>query len=203
MWGREMSKWIRSLPRRIYTLVSVLSIVFFLATVTIWVRSYWREDYVACTRVDHMVPGRGYYENNIFHMQWTYYDARIYQLFSSAGRLEFCLIVGMGNDLPERKRWDWRWDSRKPILFDETFKCLNRLEYEPEVGWRWCPVIIIPDALPATVFGVLPAVWVISKVRRKRLGPQTCKKCGYDLRASPQRCPECGTAVDAVQTKSS
>ena len=34
--------------------------------------------------------------------------------------------------------------------------------------------------------------------RRRRLRENRCPACGYDLRATPGRCPECGTAVQSA-----
>jgi predicted amidophosphoribosyltransferase len=43
---------------------------------------------------------------------------------------------------------------------------------------------------------VLPAAWVVGKLRRRRRIVGVCRTCGYDLRASRERCPECGMAIE-------
>jgi hypothetical protein len=59
--------------------------------------------------------------------------------------------------------------------------------------------VFVPYWSLASLFGVLPGVWVLSAWRqRKRYAAGHCPACGYDLRASPGRCPECG-AVPAVK----
>jgi len=51
---------------------------------------------------------------------------------------------------------------------------------------------------PASVLGVVNLCVAARAWRRKALwSGGSCRKCGYDLRATPDRCPECGTAAIA------
>jgi hypothetical protein len=53
--------------------------------------------------------------------------------------------------------------------------------------------IAVPHWLLALVAAILPTVFGVRFVRRRRLARLgLCPACGYDLRASPERCPECG-----------
>jgi hypothetical protein len=73
-----------------------------------------------------------------------------------------------------------------------------RLEF---LGFRWLTgnlapgysmwSVRIPLWFPASVFALLPALWLAKRLRRPDNG--RCPRCGYDLRATPDRCPECGT----------
>src|SRR5204862_6682225 len=52
--------------------------------------------------------------------------------------------------------------------------------------------LIAPHWSFALLFGTLPAVWAVLRLRRRRFAAGRCSACGYDLRATPNRCPECG-----------
>ena len=54
--------------------------------------------------------------------------------------------------------------------------------------------VILPHWSLAIVFGILPAIWTVRRMRARPAAGK-CHRCGYDLRASRDRCPECGTPV--------
>jgi hypothetical protein len=51
--------------------------------------------------------------------------------------------------------------------------------------WAVCLLWLLPP--------VACAIGFHRRRRRRRNAPDTCRSCGYDLRATPHRCPECGT----------
>jgi hypothetical protein len=61
--------------------------------------------------------------------------------------------------------------------------------------------IRLPYWLLIVLFSILPIVWLGRRLRERRrirrLRRHQCASCGYDLRATPGRCPECGTVADA------
>ena len=57
----------------------------------------------------------------------------------------------------------------------------------------------VPYWAPATHTALLPAAWLTRHLRaRRRRAGRFCPQCGYDLRASPERCPECGLVRERV-----
>lgn len=65
----------------------------------------------------------------------------------------------------------------------------------PTTLWIGVTIPIWPFMLP---FALGPVLWLRKMRRHIFAGPNRCRGCGYDLRASPDRCPECGL-VRAVE----
>ena len=63
--------------------------------------------------------------------------------------------------------------------------------------------VVVPHWFLALIFAVLPAVWFMKWRKRRKLGPNSCGSCGYDLTANETgECPECGKSIgtEAAQT---
>ena len=51
------------------------------------------------------------------------------------------------------------------------------------------------------VFAILPTIWLIKWNKRRKLGPNACPACGYDLTGNETgECPECGHASETEAT---
>ena len=57
--------------------------------------------------------------------------------------------------------------------------------------------VAIPISFAILCFGVLPAIWLFKWNKRRKVGPNACSGCGYDLTGNESGvCPECGHASE-------
>ena len=185
MWGGGQERC--EMRRRLLMVLSLLSLLLFVAVVTVWVRSFWYQAGYAWQEergpdvivTGDVATGQG-------NLVVNYHRHRL----NPAGR-EIGALMLAGEDgwyslsLAETERppwsavlWQPRWQRNSVPLTPFTRDQLY-------VVFPLWPVAVV--ALP------WPVLWARGAVRRRRarrLG--LCPRCGYDLRATPGRCPECG-----------
>jgi hypothetical protein len=164
--------------RRLFTAVSVLSLLLFIATLALWVRSYWRFDRV--NHVDHKHRLRRL-ENLRGHMEIAAVGssgwAPGYSYVSSTSQDRAFVFGGFAGG-----------DSKSGSFLGFGYASID-------LGPRTLRAIAVPHWFLALLFAILPALHLRSTIRSRRLRRVGhCPRCGYDLRATPARCPECGLA---------
>ena len=191
--------------RKLLILSSALSLMACIATVVLWVRSYWWQDcaslivprqtlYAITAREGAVQLKRLWYLRPRFEgMEWesrsTKYDPNWeWFLADEAGWSDHTSF--------------WDADARQHSL---GFRWAKGRDIEPglqtsvEQGMFWYQLVTLPCWSIAGLSAILPSMWVWRRrgqKRRRRLG--RCPTCGYDLRATPDRCPECGTSTTAT-----
>ena len=181
---------------RIFTGIALLSLLLCIGSLVLWGRSYFGTDYVEYQQlVDESTLSVVYQSKRL---GWT------------RGQVH----IGMG-----RRSSYWR-DGQAPLETKGGYWYIGRLgsgHYDWEsmqgAGSIWNRLgfvsystgfissfaessergVAVPAWIPVVVLAVMPALWLRSIVRRRRiLAAGRCVRCGYDLRATPERCPECG-----------
>jgi hypothetical protein len=188
--------------RRLFTAVSVLSLLLFVAALALWVRSYIRYDGVFYTRRTTESPPsatlfRG--DENLHHRcvqsvvgelcVTTYIKIPIGSERQDVG-WEFFTHQARGNSTLRQSVRDLaRWTNRGY----GSFAGFGFLSYDAEL--LTIRGIAVPHWFLALLFAILPALHFRAAIRsRRRDRTRLCRTCGYDLRATPDRCPECGTS---------
>jgi hypothetical protein len=178
----------KGIGRYIYNALTVLSLVLCVATVGLWVRSYFVNDSFGWSSLE---------------------DSR--SVGSRVGLIEFkhSRIVGPdpigGFHSHYEKGFVWnRW-----LINPEN----DWMFYVGRQGWEWHGFAAYTRSIrgiftagfstPHWSIGLLTAALplmrhIAMRKRRKRWQHGRCVTCGYDLRATPARCPECGT-IPAVK----
>jgi hypothetical protein len=167
--------------RRLFTIVSALSLPLCMATAVLWVRSYSKVDTVTFEPSDHSPSGG-----------WP----RIHAV-SSRGQLWFVRVhVG---EPPERALFWYSGDVEQTLMFTA---CLLPQQFNPTnptsiVGIRHVTgALQTSDAALIVIFGSPFTFWAGQWMFRRSLRQRGfCSECGYDLRASKNRCPKCGTPI--------
>ena len=60
--------------------------------------------------------------------------------------------------------------------------------------------LVVPHWFLTLIFTILPTIWLFKWNKRRKLGPNACLACGYDLTGNESgQCPECGAAVISEQ----
>jgi hypothetical protein len=151
--------------------VALASLALCLASITLWVRSYWRADsfvyYTGGRTACGMTSNRG-----VFLAGWVTDDAP----------------VGGRRWAHEVAEPDGTWASQFGVRFGFGLNMTGRQRF-----------VFVPCGAAATVCGLAAAVSgnYVRRRRRRRLAG-CCVVCGYDLRATPGRCPECGVEPKAA-----
>jgi hypothetical protein len=196
--------------RRLFALLSVLSLVLCVATCALWVRSYRRFDAVGVyvgNKTASVVSSRGIIGLNVlrFHVSETYHHEPVSARMSvSQGETSLEVLdrisseyedrLGDGvNRGPENGRWGFSFNEEDEYylgLWSRKPRGIRSPDYH-----RWW--IGLPLWLLSTIAMVLPACWLLAQHRRRgKVAESLCAYCGYDLRASPERCPECGAETN-------
>ena len=58
----------------------------------------------------------------------------------------------------------------------------------------------IPHWFITLIFAILPTIWLYKWNKRRKLGPNACPSCGYDLTGNTSGvCPECGERIQEAE----
>jgi len=189
----------KRIRRWVFNGLAAVSLLLFLATVGLWVRSFWVAEDLDQFRYWTTATG-------VEYIRRGFWDGR--------GRV--ALYWGSGRTPPATgwTRWIASLSQEKPYLKYRQFSPTNNYPllspektmthalgfgyYEsPPVGtgnFRGVKrAVTVPFYALAAATSILPLFWVRSRWQRQRRFRDVCKCCGYDLRATPDRCPECGT----------
>jgi hypothetical protein len=180
--------------RRLSNVLTLLSAVALLVVVALWVRSYL-PDHFWCRWVDGrlmMVTARD--GEGAKYLRATYFDDVPDR---SAGPRAFLRHLRAG--APPEVSFTFATPPPPPFVLHRVLGIeAGAVHYFGNEAPRY-RVVTIPAAYLAAPLSVLPALWLLRLVRRRRRGKAgRCAGCGYDLRASQGRCPECGSNVVAV-----
>jgi hypothetical protein len=174
--------------RRLFAIVSVVSLALCASTVALWSLSTTMKSEVAGDSMDADRLGRSAYsiafEHGVITFRYLHVraaadaPANFKRYFQSPAQPALTVRHDYYPASWGLQRWSFRWTR----------------SHAPYVGGRFqvaapCWVIFLLTA-------IAPGLWLRQRVRRRTtLGLGFCDACGYDLRASPDRCPECGKAV--------
>jgi hypothetical protein len=162
--------------RRLFAGVSVLSLILCLATVGLWVRSFFAYDEYTSPRI-------------------TCFSARGRFIVVTLDEARTLARVGWESHSASSRTGSNRYELIETNSFNRWWERVGlRFAHYRDIG-----VLVIgsPHWLPAILFALAPAWWVVGPWRRqsKRRKLGLCLNCGYDLRATPARCPECGSVA--------
>jgi hypothetical protein len=168
------------MPRPLFNLAALVSLLPCVAVAVLWVRSYWFTD-----SIFHADSRDGFHATSLEVVSGRMVLINVHD--SRTGVIR-CFLPGIWGTFPtvetvdELDRRIEREGGRSVGGFGHLFESDGRERKRLLTAPLW-PICFIA--------AVLPPLW-----RRHRLlhtfPAGHCQSCGYDLRETPQRCPECG-----------
>jgi hypothetical protein len=161
--------------RRLFTILSALSLLLCVAVCLLWVRSYWVNDSFACATAVGGSRAVGSNSGHLVLMRQSLTAGSTARVTTPTGYRSAAAGRDGGSMRPSWSFLGFRYTGLR--FFGVVAEAL-------EVPY-WA-VALPTAAFPLTLLYVRR----FRHMRRRRLA--LCPSCGYDLRATPGRCPECG-----------
>ena len=198
------------MKRRLLNVLTLLSLLLWVATVALWVRSGFATEWLVYQKTEPSdrlwwkiafvsTPGRLY----ISYARVDFKGDGLAEEYQEATRNP----EGFWNlRQPPESTWGRFPEGFKPTGADKIldrlgFQFLSDVRCSPVSTMRW-PRMYVPYWFLTTATAVLPVMWWRRRRRQRiRSRGRRCVSCGYDLRATPGRCPECGEAVASTPAK--
>ncbi len=174
----------KRLRRWLFNFAAAVSLILCVATVVIWVNSYF-----------------SYVEVNWVHA------ARTRAVALPTGMLGWVSC----NDSLGKPPGFYYSSSERPVRDFAKPRLKNYVELAGfglawESAWRGTGVmslVHVPCWFAAGMTSILPGIfWSRRRADRRRkrwLAERRCVVCGYDMRVTPDRCPECGTIPEGAK----
>jgi hypothetical protein len=185
MFGKSKNRWLwpvrlLGVRRRLFTVLSSVSLLLCVATVLFWVRSVFVAEQFAWSSATSII---GF--NSQEQVLWFYHGARYERSIDPNGFFHR-RAEPASETIPPTDRFD---DGVGLGRFQSMAWGVDFRGFVTP-AWLLCLVfLLLPFARQLFRF----ALYVrrsSRKAQHRRYG--LCQVCGYDLRATPDRCPECG-----------
>lgn len=181
------------MKRKIFCLVSVISLLLCLAAAALWVRSAYYQD-----------AGRWWWGAFTFEARsgWgaLVLVVEYHPQYPRAAGQDWAVHFPYGSPTSPARHYPRLWEF---LGSDMNHQSWAGIEYERKTDFAGSDVrgLVIPLALPVIIACIAPLIAFIRWFRSdRRLREGHCVLCGYDLRATLERCPECGAAVPEKTT---
>jgi hypothetical protein len=168
--------------RHLLNVLAGVSLVLFLAMLTMWVRSYFVVDSLH-VRTEQFGSSTYVYRSSlcvgIAHWRETPKSVPFYQRVAvddfGSNYWPHYWSIAPGGGVHFLGFWYFNFTGRSSVILNEH-------------------MIVVPFWFLLLAFALFPSVRLFRARRQARADRYLqCSKCGYDLRATPDRCPECGT----------
>ena len=164
------------MKRWVFNITAVLSLLLLLATVGLWVDSYFFDGQIGYESSTYAVVGMS--ESSLCALIVYRYE------FSANGWHASHRV----NDIPGYT------DLESGSGFMGFGGIWNQTYHRAKIYG-----FVTPHWFLTLIFTTLPAIWLYKWNKRRKLGPNACPACGYDLTANESGvCPECGVSAESA-----